>query len=84
MVRLMTFYVDRLEGPLAAVQREDGVPGLIFRKELPEGTREGSVLIWEDGVYRLDSVRERERRHALFRRLKRLTDNENQEERGTR
>ena len=79
----MTFYVDRLEKAVAVVQREDGVPGLIFRKELPEGTREGSVLIYEDGVYRLDAARERQRRHALFDRLKHLTDNKNQEERET-
>lgn len=68
----MTFYVDRFEGMLAVVQREDGVPGFIFRQELPKGTREGSVLIYEDGVYRLDVAKERERRQALYRRLKRL------------
>lgn len=68
----MTFYVDRFEGMLAVVQREDGVPGFIFRQELPKGTREGSVLIYEDGAYRLDAAKERERRQSLYGRLKRL------------
>ena len=68
----MTFYVDRFEGTLAVVQREDGVPGIIFRKDLPERAREGSVLIYEDGAYRLDSEKERERRRALYKRLKQL------------
>lgn len=72
----MTFYVDRFEGILAVVQREDGVPGFIFRKELPEGTREGSVLIYEDGTYRLDEEKEKARRRAMFRRLLKLTKRE--------
>ena len=72
----MTFYVDRFEGILAVVQREDGVPGFIFRKELPEGTREGSVLIYEDGTYRLDEEKEKARRRAMFRRLLKLTQRE--------
>ena len=72
----MTFYVDRFEGILAVVQREDGVPGFIFRKELPEGTREGSVLIYEDGTYRLDEEKEKARRRAMFLRLLKLTKRE--------
>lgn len=72
----MTFYVDRIEENLAVVQREDGVPGFIFRKELPEGTREGSVLIYEDGVYRLDEEKEKARRRAMFRRLQKLKKRE--------
>lgn len=72
----MTFYVDRLEGVFAVVQREDGVSGLIFRKELPEGIREGSVLIYEDGTYRLDEEKEKARRRAMFRRLLKLTKRE--------
>ena len=72
----MTFYVDRFEGILAVVQREDGVPGFIFRKELPEGTREGSVLVYEDGTYRLDEEKEKARRRAMFRRLLKLTKRE--------
>ena len=72
----MTFYVDRFEGILAVVQREDGVSGFIFRKELPEGTREGSVLIYEDGTYRLDEEKEKARRRAMFLRLLKLTKRE--------
>ena len=72
----MTFYVDRLEGSIAVVQREDGVLGLILRKELPEGTREGSVLINEDGSWRLDEEKEKARRRAMFRRLLKLKKRE--------
>jgi hypothetical protein len=72
----MRFYVDRLEGDLAAVQREDGVSGRILRKELPEGTREGSVLINEDGSWRLDEEKEKARRRAILRRLLKLTKRE--------
>lgn len=72
----MTFYVDRLEGVFAVVQREDGVSGLIFRKELPEGIREGSVLIYEDGVFKRDAEKEKARRRAMFRRLLKLKERE--------
>lgn len=72
MVRLMTFYVDRFEGELAVVQREDGVPGVIARKDLPSAAREGSVLVFEDGAYRLDLPGERARRRTLHGRLNEL------------
>lgn len=72
----MTFYVDRLEGNIAVVQREDGVPGFIFRKELPEGTREGSVLIYEDGVFKRDKEKEKARRREMYRRLQKLKKRE--------
>ena len=72
----MMFYVDRIEENLAVVQREDGVPGFIFRKELPEGTREGSVLICEDGAYRLDEEKEKARRREMYRRLQKLKKRE--------
>ncbi len=72
----MTFYVDRIEENLAVVQREDGVPGFIFRKELPEGTREGSVLIYEDGVFKRDKEKEKARRRAMYRQLQKLKKRE--------
>ena len=68
----MTFFVDRFEGCLAVVQREDGVPGAIPRDALPPLTREGSVLIYENGAYRLDERRERARRKKMSARLKNL------------
>ena len=72
----MTFYVDRLEGNIAVVQREDGVTGLIFRRELPDGAREGSVLSYEDGVFKRDVEKEKARRRAMFRRLLKLKKRE--------
>ena len=68
----MTFYVDRFEGELAVVQRDDGVPGVIPRESLPPHAREGSVLVYEDGAYRLDAAGESERKQSLYERMKRL------------
>ena len=72
----MTFYVDRLEGVLAVVQREDGVIGVTPRDSLPNEAREGRVLKYENGVYLIDREREAVRKKGLNQWLMRLLNKE--------
>ncbi|HWO88386.1 MAG TPA: DUF3006 domain-containing protein, partial [Gemmatimonadales bacterium] len=74
------FAVDRIEGQIAVVVGDDGKAHDVARSELPQGTREGSVLrapLLADGSVdwshaRLDEA-ERKRRLAESReRLDRL------------
>ncbi len=54
--------VDRIEGGFAVVESEDGSHRNIPLDELPEGTREGSVLVKTEHGWELDLEEERRRR----------------------
>jgi len=62
----MQHIIDRIEGDLAVCEREDGAREEIPLCQLPEGAREGSVLVLLDGVWALDPQAEKERRARLF------------------
>ena len=62
----MRYIVDRFEDGLAVCEQEDGALENIPLEELPEGTREGSVLVCEDGTWTLDLKSEEERRARLY------------------
>ena len=62
----MQYIIDRIEGDLAVCEREDGSPEHIPMRELPEGAREGSVLVFAEGLWALDLQAEKERRARLF------------------
>jgi len=62
----MRCIVDRFEGGLAVCEKEDGSHVNIQRSFLPDGTREGCVLICDDGIWTLDLQAEEERRKRLF------------------
>ena len=62
----MQLIVDRFESALAVCEREDGSFVQIPRADLPENTREGSVLVCVDGAWALDLQTEQERRKKLF------------------
>ena len=64
----MRYIIDRIEGGLAVCEREDGGFEDIPLCQLPEGVREGSVLVLQDGAWTLDAQAENERRKMLFER----------------
>ena len=64
----MQYIIDRIEGDLAVCEREDGSLEHIPMRELPEGVREGTVLVLQDGAWALDLQAEEERRKRLFER----------------
>ena len=62
--------IDRFEGDVAVCEDEDRRIVKMDRSLLPEGAREGSVLIPDQEGYRLDTAAEADRRE----RIKRLQD----------
>ncbi|MCL2301400.1 MAG: DUF3006 domain-containing protein [Firmicutes bacterium] len=62
----MRYVIDRIEGALAVCEREDGLFSDIPLCQLPQGAREGSVLLCENGAWGLDTRAEKERRARLF------------------
>ena len=62
----MQYIIDRIEGSLAVCERGDGAWEEIPLAQLPEGAREGSVLVLRNGAWELDLQAEQERRARLF------------------
>ena len=62
----MQYIIDRIENDIAVCEREDDGFEHIALRELPEGAREGSVLVKDGGTWALDLQTERERRARLF------------------
>jgi len=62
----MRYIIDRVEGGLAVYEKEDGSFERIPLQKLPEGAREGSVLVLQEGAWTLDLQAEQERRARLF------------------
>jgi len=60
------YIIDRIEDGLAVLEKEDGALERIPLHGLPEGAREGSVLLFADGAWALDLQAEEERRKRLF------------------
>ena len=62
----MQYIIDRIEEGLAVCEREDGSLEDIPLEELPEGAREGSVLVLQNGAWALELQAEEERRARIF------------------
>lgn len=62
----MEYCVDRIEAGVAVLETPDGVTVQLSLAVLPEGTKEGSVLRKEAGVFALDNAAAEARRAALF------------------
>ena len=62
----MEYYVDRIEADEAVCETPDGETLRLPLTALPEGTREGSVLREEEGVFILDDAAAEARRATLF------------------
>lgn len=64
--------VDRIEGDIAVMELEDGSHEDIPLDELPDGVREGSVIIRTERGYELDPAAEAERRRRAAELTRRL------------
>lgn len=70
----MKYSVDRISGDKALLISEGRVRRIVAADMLPEGTREGSFVIEEQGVFKRDLSTEtfmRRKLYALQERLKR-------------
>lgn len=56
MMKAELLIVDRFEGSFAVCEQEDGSMVDVDMKLLPEGTREGDVLKFDDGIYTVDAA----------------------------
>ena len=68
----MSYIIDRFEGDYAVCEKEDRTTLLVPRSELPPQSMEGDVLVYEDGVYRVDSDATQERRRRIEEKRTRL------------
>ena len=62
----MKLSVDRIVEGIAVCENDEGEILKINLSQLPEGTGEGSVIVFESGEYSLDKESEEERREELF------------------
>lgn len=62
----MKFIVDRIEEGIAVLEKEDFTHIHINLSELPEGTKEGSVLSFDGTTYVPDSDEEERRRKRIL------------------
>ncbi len=62
----MRYTVDRIEENTAVCESEDLQTIVIPLCDLPQNVHEGSVLVFDDGVYFIDEAAEAERRKKLF------------------
>ena len=67
----MSYIIDRFEGDNTVCEKEDRTTLLVPRSELPPQSMEGDVLVYEDGVYRIDSDATQERRRRIEEKRKR-------------
>ena len=61
----MKLIVDRITGNIAVLEKEDMSHVELDISVLPKGTKEGSVIVYENGVYSMDSAAEEERRKTI-------------------
>lgn len=73
----MKFIVDRIEDGIAVLEREDLAHIEVSSDELPDGVREGSVLIFDGVSYTFDMDEETlrkkriyEKQQSLFKKIK--------------
>lgn len=64
--------VDRIEGTIAVCETVSASIVDVPLSDLPEGTKEGSVLRLENGSYVIDAEEERSRRSRIESKAKRL------------
>ena len=58
--------VDRIENDTAVCERDDMSVVELALSSLPQGTKEGSVLKVENGIYALDENEEKRRRKRIL------------------
>lgn len=65
---MMKFTVDRIEDGIAVLEKEDVTHIEISSDILPEGAKEGSVLIFDGAHYNLDLNAEEEARDRIIKK----------------
>lgn len=68
----MRYIVDRIEGDVAVLERDDLVFEDVPLSELPEGTSQHDCLELEGGAWRIDRERTEERKQAIAEKMARL------------
>ncbi len=75
----MKYSVDKIENNIVTIESlEDKTKKEILLEELPENIKEGTILTFENEVYKKDEVLEQERRSSLksrFDKLRKKVDN---------
>ena len=62
----MKLIVDRITENIAVLEKDDLSYIELDVSLLPKGTKEGSVIMYENGVYTIDDADEEERRKRIF------------------
>lgn len=68
----MRYIVDRLEGAVAVLERDDLVLVDVPLSELPENVRQHDCLVEENGEWRVDHERTTERKRRIEEKMRRL------------
>ena len=68
----MRYIVDRIEGDVAVLERDDLELVDVPLTELPEGVRQHDCLEVEDGAWRIDRDRTAERKRRIEEKMRRL------------
>lgn len=68
----MKYTVDRIENGIAVLENDKSDFISVPTSELPDGIRDGSVLIYDNGKYFLDADAEKKRRQEMFEKQQRL------------
>ncbi len=68
----MQLIVDRIEGDIAVCENEDMTFTQIKISELPSGTKQGSFLVYQNGVYVLDEKAEQAARERILAKQAKL------------
>lgn len=65
------YIIDRFEGEFAVLERESGGTKDIPKAQLP-GAREGDVIIFEGGTYRIDKEETQKRKELIAEKMHKL------------
>ncbi len=75
----MKYSVDKIENNIVTIESlEDKTKKEILLEELPENIKEGTILTYENEVYKKDEVLEEQRKSSLksrFDKLRKKVDN---------
>lgn len=65
----MRYIVDRIEGGVAVLERDDLAFEDVPLSKLPEGTAQHDCLEYEGGAWRIDRERTEERKRAIAEKM---------------
>ena len=68
------YIVDRFEGDFAVLESENGGTVDILKSDLPD-VKEGDVIVFEDGYYKVDREETQRRRELIAEKMRKLFEN---------